>query len=177
MKITFNLLIITVLILNHTQIDELCQHLVNKTRNVDIYAYILFDTLYNTGLRVNELIDYSRIEIIDTEMVLVTTQKFSNPRLINISDLNPIYFAHLASDTLKSILRSYSYYSNKFVLFNSLFPRLSINDKRITTHLFRHNYVKKLSNGGLSTSEISKIIGEREEKNTLGYVYSEISSN
>jgi site-specific recombinase XerD len=52
--------------LTNPQIDELCQHLVEKTRNMDVYAYILFDTLYNTGLRVNELLEYSRIEIIDT---------------------------------------------------------------------------------------------------------------
>ncbi len=147
-----------------------------KTRNVDIYAYILFDSLYNTGLRVNELLEYSRVEIVDTNTVQVTTQKFSNPRLIEISDLNPIYFAHLAADTLNSILRSYSYYSNKFVLFNSLFPRLTIKDKRITTHLFRHNYVKKLHDEGFSIAEISSIIGEREEKNTIGYIYSEIST-
>jgi site-specific recombinase XerD len=70
--------------LTNPQIDELCQHLVEKTRNVDVYAYILFDTLYNTGLRVNELLEYSRIEIIDTNTVQVTTQKFSNPRLIEI---------------------------------------------------------------------------------------------
>jgi site-specific recombinase XerD len=163
--------------LTNTQIDELCQHLVEKTRNVDVYAYILFDTLYNTGLRVNELLEYSRIEIIDTNTVQVTTQKFSNPRLIQISDLNPIYFAHLAADTLNSILRSYSYYSNKFVLFNSLFPRLSIKDKRVTTHLFRHNYVKKLHDNGLTIPEISSIIGEKEDKNTIGYIYSEISGN
>jgi len=163
--------------LTNPQIDELCQHLVTKTRNVDVYAYILFDTLYNTGLRVNELLEYSRVEIIDTEIVQVATQKFSDPRLIEISELNPIYFAHLASDTLKSILRSYSYYSNKFVLFNSLFPRLAIKDKRVTTHLFRHNYVKKLHDNGLSILEISKIIGEREEKNTMGYIYSEITSS
>ena len=165
------------MILSNNQIDELCQHLVNKTRYVDVYAYIIFDCLYNTGLRINELIDYSRLEIIDTNTVLVQTQKFSNPRTIQISDLNTIYFAHLAADTLKSILRSYSYYSNKFVLFNSLFPRLSINDKRITTHLFRHNYVKKLHESKLSISEISTIIGEREEKNTMGYIYSEITSS
>ncbi len=165
------------MILSNTQIDELCQHIVEKTRNVDVYAYILFDTLFNTGLRVNELLEYSRVEIIDTNTVQVTTQKFSNPRLIDISILNPIYFAHLASDTLKSILRSYSYYSNKFVLFNSLYPRLAIKDKRVTTHLFRHNFVKKLHDNGMSIPEISEIIGEREEKNTMGYIYSEITSS
>ena len=164
------------MVLSNSQIDQLCKHIVEKTRNVDIYAYILFDSLYNTGLRVNELLEYSRVEIVDTNTVQVTTQKFSNPRLIEISDLNPIYFAHLAADTLNSILRSYSYYSNKFVLFNSLFPRLTIKDKRITTHLFRHNYVKKLHDEGFSIAEISSIIGEREEKNTIGYIYSEIST-
>jgi len=60
--------------------------------------------------------------------------------------------------------------------YNYEFGNLFVEGKQITTHLFRHNYVKRLFDSGLSVSEISSIIGERAEKNTLGYVHSRIIS-
>jgi hypothetical protein len=117
------------------------------------------------------------LSLIDIDTVRVITQKFSNPRFISLSDFNSIYISHLASGQLHTLIRSYSYYSSKMLIFNSLFPRLHIKNKQITTHLFRHNYVKKLFDQGQTIEEISSIIGEREPKNTLGYVYSQISSS
>ena len=164
------------MLLSNTDIDNCCQSIVEHAKKYDMYSYIIFDSLYKTGLRINELLDYSRISIIDINSVLVQTQKFSNPRVISISDFNPVYISHLASGSLDAFIRSYSYYSEKILLFNSLFHKLYINNKRISTHLYRHNFVKKLYEEGLSISEISNTIGERDNKNTFGYVHSQISS-
>jgi len=162
--------------LTNADIDNTCNHLVNHTARFDIYSHIIFDTLYRTGLRINELLEYERITLIDIDTVQVITQKFSNPRLIPLSDFNSIFISHLASGSLHTLIRSYSYYSSKILIYNSLFPRLYIKNKQVTTHLFRHNYVKKLFEEGQSIEEISEIIGERESKNTMGYVYSQIQS-
>ncbi len=164
------------MLLTSSDIDNCCQSVVAHSKSYDMYSYIIFDSLYKTGLRINELLDYSRISIIDTNSVLVQTQKFSNPRVISITDFNPVYISHLASGSLDAFIRSYSYYSEKMFLYNSLFHKLYINSKRISTHLYRHNFVKKLFANGFSISEISNTIGERDDKNTFGYVHSQISS-
>jgi site-specific recombinase XerD len=164
------------MVLTNNDIENTCSHLVNHTAKFDIYSHIIFDTLYRTGLRINELLEYERVSLIDIDTVQVITQKFSNPRIIPLSDFNPIYIAHLASGQLPALIRSYSYYSSKMLIYNSLHPRLYIKNKQVTTHLFRHNYVKRLFDLGQTIEQISETIGEREPKNTLGYVYSQISS-
>ncbi|MDF1549372.1 MAG: tyrosine-type recombinase/integrase [Bacteroidales bacterium] len=164
------------MLLTNTDIDNCCKSIVGHSKRYDMYSYIVFDSLYKTGLRINELLDYSRISIVDINSVLVQTQKFSNPRIIPIEDFNPVFISHLASSSLHSLIRSYSYYSEKMLLYNNLFNKLYINKKRISTHLFRHNFVKKLYTEGSTIQQISNTIGERDDKNTLGYVYSQILS-
>jgi site-specific recombinase XerD len=163
--------------LSNNDIDNCCKSIIAHSKSYDMYSYIIFDTLYNTGLRINELLDYSRVSIIDINSVLVQTQKFSNPRIIPISDFNSVYMAHLASGTLYNLIRSYSYYSEKMLLYNTQFHKLFIKNKRISTHLYRHNYVKRLFDDGYTIPQISTVIGERDDKNTMGYVYSQISSS
>jgi len=165
------------MILSNNDIDNCCKSIIAHSKSYDMYSYIIFDTLYKTGLRINELLDYSRVSIIDINSVLVQTQKFSNPRIIPISDFNSVYIAHLASGSLFNLIRSYSYYSEKMLLYNSQFHKLFINKKRISTHLYRHNFVKRLFDNDYTIPQISTTIGERDDKNTLGYVYSQISSS
>lgn len=164
------------MVLSNTEIDNICRLIVERTGNYDLYSYMVFETLYNTGLRINELIDYSRLELIDTNTVLIQTQKFSNPRIIHLSEFNITYIENFVNNNLRNFIRSYSYYSSKITAYNNEYPNLYVEGKKVTTHIFRHNYVKKLSDSGLSVTEISAIIGERDNKNTLGYIYSQITS-
>jgi len=164
------------MVLTNPQIDQICRSIVERTENYDLYSYMVFETLYNTGLRINELIDYSRIQLVDANTALVRTQKYSNPRIIQISSINRTYFENYVNNNLQNFIRSYSYYSSKIVAYNNEYTNLFVEGKQITTHIFRHNFVKKLSDSGLSVSEISGIIGERAEKNTFGYIHSRIFS-
>ncbi len=164
------------MILNNPQIDQICRSIVERTGNYDLYAHMVFETLYNTGLRINELIDYSRIQLVDANTALVQTQKFSNPRVIQISSINQAYFENYVNNNLHHFIRSYSYYSSKIIAYNNEFGNLFVEGKQITTYIFRHNFVKKLADSGHTVSEISAIIGERADKNTFGYIHSQILS-
>jgi len=162
--------------LSNNQLDSLLFSIVQRAQSVDLYSFILFETLYNTGLRINELIDYSRLSLIDVNTILVTTQKFSNPRPINTSYFNSVYLSNFLSNNLIRFIRSYSFYSTKFIEFNYEFSNLFVLSKAVTTHLFRHNYVKKLADSGFTVSEISALIGERSNTNTQRYIDSVIYS-
>ena len=164
------------MILNQFDIDSILLQVLADVEKYDIYSFILFDSLYKTGLRINELIDYSRITQIDTNTVLITTQKFSNPRAINTSLLNPTYYKAFQDNTLKLFVRSYSYYNSAFITRCRYFKDLKIGGKLVTTHLFRHNYIKKLALNGFTAQQISAIIGERVDKNTQGYIDSIITA-
>jgi len=164
------------MVLTNLQIDQTCLSILERTEKFDLYSYMVFETLYNTGLRISELLEYSRIQLVDANTALVRTQKFSNPRIIHISSINLTYFENYVNNNLQNFIRSYSYYSSKIIAFNNEYGNLFVEGKQITTHIFRHNFVKKLADSGLTVSEISTIIGERAEKNTLGYIHSKITS-
>jgi len=165
------------MILNQFDIDSILLQILDDVKKYDIYSFILFDSLYKTGLRINELIEYSRITQIDTNTVLVNTQKFSNPRAINSSLLNETYFEAFKSNTLKLFIRSYSYYNSSFITRCRYYKDIKIGGKPVTTHLFRHNYIKKLWINGFDCNQISGIIGERVNKNTQGYIDSIITAD
>jgi site-specific recombinase XerD len=162
------------MILNPFQIDEILLQILEDTEKHDLYSFMLFESLYNTGLRVNELIEYSRLLRIDSNTILVTTQKFSNPRPINTNLLNSTYLEAFNNNNLSRFVRSFSYYNDSFSNRLLNFKSLHIKDKPVTTHLFRHNYIKKLYLSGLDTAQISAIIGERNNKNTQGYIDSKV---
>ena len=163
--------------LNQFDIDSILLQILEETRKYDIYSFMIFESLYNTGLRINELIEYSRITQIDTNTVLINTQKFSNPRAINSSLLNETYYSAFQLNTLPLFIRSYSYYNSAFINRLRYYKDIRIGEKEVTTHLFRHNYIKKLSINGFDTNQISGIIGERVNKNTQGYIDSIITAN
>jgi len=164
------------MVLNDNDIDLFLIDLVNVSKDNNLYAYMIFESLYNTGLRINELIDYSRLSDIDTNTILVTTQKFSNPRIISKSSLNSTYLSAFLNSKLAYYVRSYSFYSNYFINHLPTFKYIKTENKLISTHLFRHNYIKKLYNDGKTVSEISSIIGERSDANTFKYISSTIEA-
>jgi site-specific recombinase XerD len=165
------------MILNSFDIDSLLLQVLADTEKHDIYSFMLFQSLYNTGLRINELIEFSRLSRIDSNTILVSTEKFSNPRTINTSLLNNTYLEAFNANTLHKFIRSYSYYNSSFINRLLYHKNIRIGDKQATTHLFRHNYIKKMYLNGFNCNQISAIIGERVEKNTQGYIDSVITAD
>jgi site-specific recombinase XerD len=164
-------------LLTSYDIDSILLQILEDTEKHDIYSFMLFQSLYNTGLRINELIEYSRLTQIDDNTILVSTEKFSNPRTINISLLNNIYSQAFTTNSLHKFIRSYSYYNSAFTNRLLYFKNIKIGEKQATTHLFRHNYIKKLYLNGFNCNQISAIIGERVVKNTQGYIDSIITAD
>lgn len=165
------------MILNVFDVDSLLLQILEDSEKHDIYSFMLFESLYNTGLRINELIEYSRLNRIDSNTILVTTEKFSNPRPINDNLLNPIYLNAFNTNTLNKFIRSYSFYNSAFTNRLLYYKNIKIGGKQATTHLFRHNFIKKMYLNGFSCTQISAIIGERVEKNTQGYIDSVITAD
>ncbi len=136
----------------------------------DIYGN-LFDMLNRTGLRLNELTDMNRWAVVEGYGFSCILEKGSGVRMFPSSEIpsyfveqfnseNP-YFNHLNTSTA-------NYYFRQF------YPKVKcyVGDKGIATHLFRHRFVKKLEADGLTVGQISSVIMERNQNNTLGYMRS-----
>jgi len=160
-------------LLSNKQIDNACKQVLKSAEKNDIFLHSLFESLYKTGLRVGEIIDFSKWSIISEELLQVQTLKGSNPRIFKNSGLNQIYVdlirydtTHLAQFNYKNLSRAFK----KFVPYSQLL----IGNKQVSTHLFRHNKAKQLKEKGLSDVEIQIYLGEKDLKNALVYINSKI---
>ena len=113
----------------------------------------------------------SRWEMKDPETYRVTTLKNSNPRIISAADLSQHF-----KNAQKSPGRLYPtcLYSTTAIwlqrAFHPLAPR--IKNKKVTTHIFRHNFIKRLHQEGKEIEEIKTITGEVDSRNVETYIHS-----
>ena len=160
-------------ILTPKEINKICKQVVNTSELNDIFLHSLFDSLYKIGLRVGEIIDFSRWTIIDKKYLQVKTLKGSNPRTFKNNKLNPIFVDLIRYNT--TYLANFNY-KNLSRAFNRFAPysQLLIGNKQVSTHLFRHNKAKQLKSKGYSDIEIQTYLGEKDLKNALVYINSKI---
>lgn len=160
-------------VLSNQEITEICEKIVATSEKHDLFLYSVFDTLNKTGLRCNEVLEFNRWNILSENLFQVTTEKKSNPRLFAADELNPLYSDLLKNDATVLLIHNYKSIARKFKLFCP-FTRLTVGSKQISTHLFRHNYVKMLYHQGQTIEQIAAKIGEKDPKNILGYINSQI---
>jgi hypothetical protein len=110
-------------ILSITEIDNICKQVVKSSEPYDIFLFAFFDTLYKTGLRSGEVLDFTRWSMISNDHLQVQTLKGSNPRTFKTEELNPIFVdlirydsTHIARYNYKSLQRSF----NRFAPFSQL---------------------------------------------------------
>ena len=169
-------------ILTNADIDNLCRRAAGLPHEwayspqpifeiLDLQMIDLFYNLYNTGLRYTEMTSKNRWEMIDPVTYRVTTLKHSNPRIIAAADLSQQF---INSQKLPGKLYPSCLYSTTAIwlqrAFHPLAPR--IKNKKVTTHIFRHNFIKRLAQEGKEIEEIQTITGEVDGKNVETYIRS-----
>ena len=156
--------------------DVLDQKLLNfleKIKIQDPRTFPIFETLYNHGLRVGEAIDPKRWNEEERGVFTVTTEKKSEKRKIKKDQLNQDFKKLLEINKNQNKIINYTQIKKRFeTYFEGHF--FTENNRRLITHLFRHNFCKKNHKKGLKIKEISEIIGEKNEQNTIGYIESRI---
>jgi site-specific recombinase XerD len=160
-------------ILTEQQINNVCHLIVQTAERHDIFLHALFETLYMTGLRAGEITDFSRWSVDSPDRLTVQTQKKSNPRSFAPEDLSPVFADVLITQNTRLINFNYKYLQRTFNRF-ALYPQLFIGNKQVSTHLFRHNKAKRLILEGYTDTQIQTYLGEKDLKNALSYINSEI---
>jgi site-specific recombinase XerD len=154
-------------------LDSMLREFLSIMRTRDVFLYPVFSLLYNNGLRVGEAIELDRWSNCVDGYYRIKTEKGSNDRLIAMNDLPRNFLNVLIHRKEKERYASYDVVKKRF---NSYFKAtFCTSDRRkLATHLFRHNFVKQRYAQGMSAEEIAAIIGEKEVKNIMLYVNSEI---
>lgn len=133
----------------------------------------LFNTMFNFGFRIGEMTNVSRWNISELPSIIIDTEKNSNNRIIQLSDLDDFAKQRIEMG-LFPFLNTSNSVANYF--FKVYFPksRIIIDTKSVTTHLFRYYNFKYFSAIGLSDIEIGQFMGEKEINNTINYINSQL---
>lgn len=159
--------------LDFKTIDLLLLQFLDKIKKIDPRLYPIYWMLYNFGFRVNEVLELDRWKKIDDFNFEIKTEKGSHKRKIKLESILPAYF---------SILSAYSKYE-PYCSYDTIKYRMQIHfpkvlyyseSKKICTHLFRHNYVKRCFANGENLEKISNRIGEVDLRNTEIYLNSKV---
>lgn len=130
-------------------------------------------TQYTTGCRANDILQLNRWSVVDINTVRLAPQKGNNPRDFSVSILEPALIDAIFGNInifQGLFYRKYSYYID-LALHRYNF---TLGSKGIGSHLFRHNYARKLKDSGLTDSQVKDAIGERSQSSANAYIYSQI---
>jgi site-specific recombinase XerD len=159
--------------LSDSEINQVCQTILETSEEFDIFLHALFDTLYKTGLRAGEVLNFSLWSVDSPDSLTVQTQKNSIPRTFAPDELSPVFADVLLTQNTRLINYNYKYLQRIFRRF-APYPQLFIGNKQVSTHLFRHNKAKRLILEGCTDTQIQTYLGEKDLKNALVYVNSEV---
>lgn len=161
------------MILSNLQLDSSLRDFVNSVNNIQPLLFPIFNTLYKLGMRAVECTELTRYHIITESTIEFQPSKHNATRIIDVADVDPfIYNLILEGET---IYRPFSYatMTYTFVMFYE-YKSVFSGKKKVSTHLFRYNYIRKLMDSGYSKSEIGLRIGEQDLSNLETYMYQDL---
>lgn len=131
--------------------------------------YILFETLYLTGMRINELHSLTVNDIQQNSIKI--TGKGNKQRIV--------YLEQYAIDNLLSIsngnkIGSYSYNTlrQKMAFYMRDFKRAKLtNTTKLSSHILRHSFASHLHKSGAGILAIKDMLGHSTCKTTQGYTH------
>ena len=130
---------------------------------------------YLTGARANDVLQFSRWTLLYDMSVQLQPQKSNNLRVFMPEDVDPIFYGFLV-DNINPFAglhyRKYEYYLSQILNKNWF----TIGDKKAGSHLFRHNYARKLKDGGMSDAMVMAKLGEVSTTMANFYIYRTIYS-
>lgn len=145
--------------------------------DINLYSHeikIAAKMQYLTGCRANDVLEADRWILLMDGNLQLQPQKGNNIRTFEPLDVDNDFYdyiveGHFLLDGLN--YRKYNYYI-ELAMHKYAFKVFS---KSITSHLFRHNYAKKLHDTGMSDVDIQNKLGERRLSSAVGYIYSPIT--
>jgi len=154
--------------------SELDAKLVSVLGSSVLYSHeikIVAEMQYLTGCRANDLLEFNRWSMLLSGQLQLQPQKGNDIRLFDYSEVNDDWYYSVASNS--SLLNSLNYRKYNYYVDRALSKwNFHVMSKNISTHVFRHNYAKKLHDNGMSDLDVKVKLGERRLTSAQGYINS-----
>lgn len=133
----------------------------------------VLELLLISGCRINDVLEFNRWSVVDGTKIKLKPEKNNNDRLFEESQLTSLWFNSVQNnvDLFFDINYSKVVYELKKKFDKYYF--MSYN-KRLLSHIFRHNYAKQLKLNGSTDLEIKNLMGEKKLSSAQNYIYSQI---
>jgi len=141
--------------------------------NYSIHYHNFFQDLYKTGLRFCELQDFSRWSIVNEKEIICDTAKDSLKRTFSRASFYTDFFERfISNDNIYLRINN----STASYFFYTFYPKkyCCIDNKRLTNHLYRHNFAKIVKTFNNDDEEVRIALGEKSIVNARSYINSVI---
>lgn len=136
--------------------------------------FICANMQYLTGCRANDVLKFENWSVLMSGDIQLQPQKNNLLRVFSPLEIDSDFYSALLVNTnyLSGLMyRKYQYYIER-ILHTKYFR---INDKPVSTHLFRYNYARQMKANGFTDVEIKDKLGERQLTSAQAYIYSQIT--
>ena len=160
-------------LITDSQLDTVLYDSIYYDGVIDYEIRLLIEILYMTGCRINDVLEYDRWSVLMNGNVQLQPQKRNNLRIFTPTELPTLFYDNLVNNI--NTFDGY-YYGKCEYYITEILRKNSIkrNKKYLTTHLYRHNYCKKLHNLGNTDSEIQVKLGLLNLASAQNYIYSNL---
>lgn len=129
--------------------------------------------LYRTGCRPHELLDISLWSRLDASTFVLKALKANNIRSILVSDLPGDFIQYVDASYFPWSLSNYRQFTYQFLNIY-MYPTAIVDAKKCALYLYRHAFIKRLSDAGLSIEAIRQVTGHKSVAVVEGYINSMI---
>lgn len=151
-------------------------------QNLSIQNKIILYLFYDTGIRLNELINIESKNVdLKHRTILLTTTKTGNDRYVFISKKTKALATSFCKNALK---RKYLFVNQKgeklkASAIESLFARIRkrLKIKNFSPHRLRHSLSTELYSNGVNILLISNILGHSNVNTTRRYIHPDLNTN
>lgn len=161
------------MILSYADIDRQCTEAIHNVTKYNIKLDVLLQTLYNTGLRLNEVYELNRWSRVSDTIMRVNLEKGNGTRDI-LTDYLPTDFVWMVDnkDTARWLytVRQVRYLTKC----NSPYKRVTAGRKEVVAHLYRYRMAKYLTIMGYTATQVKEYLHHKSLNVTLGYINGDI---
>lgn len=160
-------------ILTNSEILAECNLVYSRANSYSAILGSLFHTMLLNGCRTVEAINKTAWDFSSAPDWILTTAKFGDLRHIDESEIDSMHISLIQDSSTADRIYSPDELRKIFNKFTS-YPLLNCRNKQIACHLFRHNKIKQLYDGGMSVPNITAYMGHNHETSTMNYILSQI---
>lgn len=146
-------------VLGLTSLDNELQRTIRIAKGYDISLYHRLVVMYYYGLRCNEAVDFKSLVLsINSRSLVLRIPKTSTKRTLEINSLVKDSISFLLKENIAKWPITVQYLRYFLVVVCSI-KSIYIGKKRVSTHLFRHVYAKRMYKKVKSIENVAMLMG------------------